>query len=99
MKAIVESEQAILGGEVWDVKDGTIWGAIPVANDKIPALWHWETFPQDNKESWKEYCRRTAEESIRAVKSMRVEEEVSPEFREFIYFNITYVDQEDLDSY
>jgi hypothetical protein len=94
-RIIVETEQAILGGEVWAVKGGKIWGAIPDATGEISGVWHWETLPHNAQESWVDYCRRTGEESIRAVEDMRVEDDVSPEFQEHLFFNVTYIDEAD----
>lgn len=94
LRAIVASGQAVLGGEVWVVqntKDN--WqGLVPDRNGGPPGVWHWETTAKGDSESWQRYCERTAEESLTAVSNMKVEENASPEVAEHIWFNISYIE-------
>jgi hypothetical protein len=94
--AIGESHQAILGGEIWAVCGNQILGLLPSANkQEPPGVWHWETAARNPQESWDAYCLRTADESIATVKAMRVEEEVAPNIRTNIMFNITYTTEQE----
>jgi hypothetical protein len=93
--AIRDSGQAILGGEVWLVTNSHSWnGLIPTGSGKNSAVWHWETEARLAAESWHGYCQRTAEESVRAVRSMNVENETLPSLRDRLRFNLTYITED-----
>ena len=97
MQTIAGTGQAVLGGEVWLVVDGRITGLIPAAIDDEPAgVWHWDTEPKGESESWPEYCARTAAESKSVIRDMKVEDESKPEVGDSLFFNITYVDETDV---
>jgi hypothetical protein len=92
LAAIAESGQAILGGEAWMALGEGRWvGLIPDARGGPPGVWHWETAPREAGESWLAYCRRTVDESARAVVRMPVEEESDPAVRDRLFFNLTYI--------
>ncbi len=93
LRAISETKQAVLGGEVWCVREGKISGLLPSTKDEPPGVYHWDTSKRRWAESWPKYCQRTMQESIETVSAMQVEEEVLPEFREHLFFNVTYVDR------
>ncbi len=96
LTAIAVSGQAVLGGEVWvAVGEGRWAGLVPDARGGPPGVWHWETAPRTAGESWPAYCRRAADESARVVAGMRVEEEAHPAVRDRLYFNLTWVAEQD----
>jgi hypothetical protein len=91
--AIRESEQAILGGEVWVVTGEHSWsGLVPQRDSDSPAVYHWETAHRTSAESWQEYCQRTAAESVDAVRTMAVEQKTPLDFADQIRFNLTVID-------
>ena len=87
---------AVLGGEVWAIIDDQVLGLIPSAKDEPPGVWSWDTGPRGRQESWPAYCARTAEESIRTVAEMNVEREARPDLRNSLYFNVCFVNEDDL---
>src|SRR5262249_22582691 len=92
LAAIEESQQAVLGGEVWmALGDGRWDGLIPDASDGVANVWTWDTAPRKPEETWRAYCHRAAEESARIVSEMRVEEDSEPSVRDRLFFNLTYV--------
>ena len=96
LAALAESGQAVLGGEVWVTLGGGRWdGLVPDARGGPPGIWHWDTAPQAAGESWPAYCLRAADESARAVAGLRVEEEAAAEIRDRLYFNLTWVAEQD----
>lgn len=66
MEALVKSGFAILGGELWLVRDPKEnWtGLIPSRDGKVPFVWGWDTGSRMEGESWSGYCERTLEESL-----------------------------------
>jgi len=88
---IVKIEQAILGGEVWVVRDGKIRGLIPDVAGGPPAVWGWTTLSKQQEESWHEFCHRTLKESVEAIESMKVEENSRADVRDYLFFNVTYI--------
>ncbi len=95
LAAIADADLATLGGEVWLVIDDKIHGMIPSDTNEPPGVWPWDTKPRNDTESWSEYCRRTAEESISAVNDMAVESQCRKDVRNYIRFNVTFVGPDD----
>lgn len=89
--AISGTNRAILGGEVWVVFDGKIVSMIP---GQTPSVWQWETEVRGEDEEWSHYCKCTVKHSLEIVRNMKVEEEVSPNVREQIFFNVTFTEEE-----
>ena len=91
LNAIRDSGNATLGGEVWLITGEHSWnGLIPSLGGGPPGVWHWETQPRSASESWQQYCARTAAESVKAVRDIRVEQETPSELIDRLRFNVTY---------
>ena len=108
LAAICDSQQAILGGEVWMInvattivgkevrlvnRPGSWHGLIPPRTGDIGAVWSWDTESRITSESWLDYCKRTFDESINAVRSLEVEKESRPDVIDSLRFNVTFVDE------
>lgn len=92
--AIRDTEQAVLGGEVWRIAGSDQWsGLIPGRGGSPDGVWHWETAPRTAIESWGTYCDRTARESIDAVRRMAVEDETLPGLVDSLRFNVSFIDE------
>ena len=92
--AIRDNEQAVLGGEVWLIVGPNQWhGLIPDRSGGVPGVWTWNTLPRSSTESWRAYCERTVNESLDAVRQMKVEEETLAELADQLRFNATYIDE------
>jgi hypothetical protein len=92
LNAIRDSGYSTLGGEVWLITGEHTWdGLIPQRGGGPPAVWSWNTTPRSQGGSWRDYCHRTAAESIQTLRSMSVEEETPPELIAQLRFNVTYV--------
>src|SRR5262245_21243878 len=82
---------AVLGGEVWHVDDrGRILAGIPLKDEGPAAVFHWEVEPEwDQKtEAWSRFCVRAAEYSASAILGMHPEEEVRPDLRSGLLYNL-----------
>jgi hypothetical protein len=95
--ALAAAGKAILGGEVWLVPDvQSNWsGLIPSASGSPDGIWSWDTSPRAQGEGWQAYCERTCQESVAAVSSMQVESESAAHVRSFLWFNMTYVAEDE----
>ena len=96
VNGIAQSGQAMLGGEVWVVIDGRFMQLIPSAKNEPPGVWSWDTTARKQSESWAEYSSRTATETIITIANMKVEEDIRSDLRDHVYFNVTYVDENDI---
>jgi hypothetical protein len=96
-KAIADSGQAILGGEVWGILDDALYGTIP-SKDGGSGVWHWDTESRGLQESWSAYCRRTADESALAVAGMPIEGKTTDAFRDKLWFNLAYTTESEWSS-
>lgn len=94
LRAIAETEHAILGGDVWVVEEGKIVSLFP----GVKGVRMWDTLPNNDNESWSDYCRRTCDESIREIEKIQIEDVVSRESRQYIFYNPTYIEQNDIKS-
>ncbi len=98
LNAIVKSGQAILGGEVWLVKNSTEhWiGLIPSRYGEPPGVWSWDTDMKKEDETWNEYCKRTLSESIKSLSELMVEDEAALDVLSFIWFNVCFVEEHEV---
>ena len=90
--AIAAARYTILGGEVWWVPDRARgWtGIIPSKANPTPAVWHWETGPRSESETWDDYCARTLQESLEDAGNLEVEADAADDVRPNLWFNITF---------
>ena len=95
--AIAAAGRAILGGEVWLVPDlRSNWsGLIPSADGSPDGVWSWDTLPRVQTEGWQAYCERTCQESLTAVSSMQVELASALRVQTLLWFNMTFVAEDD----
>jgi hypothetical protein len=97
--AIRDAGLATLGVEVWRIVGPGAWdGLIPDRAGGPPGVWHWETEPRGEDESWQAYCERAAVLSTSAVRDIveRLRQEVAPDVLEVLRFNVTYVDENEV---
>ena len=96
--SIAASGMAILGGEVWVALGNGRWhGIVPSRDDPRGGVWHWDTNPRAEGESWQAYCDRTASESAGVVAAMSVEEEAHPSVVDRLWYNLMYLTEAELD--
>ncbi len=92
--AVRDSGRAILGGEVWLITGEHSWtGLIPQRSGGPPNVWSWTTDGRSSGESWRDYCRRTAAESVHKLWAMPVEQDTPHELIEKLRFNLTHVEE------
>jgi hypothetical protein len=92
---------AILGGEVWHVdRLGRIWGAIPLKDEGPATVFHWEVDPilDRETETWSQYCHRAAEYSVSTILEMHPENEVRPDLRSGLRYNLTCATREEYET-
>jgi len=95
LRAIAETGQAILGGDVWTVENGEICSLFP--NTKGVRMWN--TRPQKPDELWFDYCQHTCNESIGEIEKTQLENEVNQEFQQYIFYYPAYIEQNDIRSF
>jgi hypothetical protein len=96
LRVIAQTGQAILGGEAWAIEDKKTWAMIPDTRGET-GIWAWETLPYKATELWSDYCFRTCDESIRVIQEMEVENAVDQQFSSHIFYNLTYIEQNEID--
>lgn len=95
LRAVAETGQAVLGGDVWTVDDGKICSLFP--NTKGVRMWN--TQPQKLDELWFDYCCRTCAESIGEIENTQLENKVSQEFQQCIFYHPTCVRENDIRAF
>lgn len=83
LEAIAEGGQAVLGGDILVVEDGKLVELVPGIAAKMPL---WQTDLRLPGESWPDYCRRTCEQSINAIKENRFERELEEKAGSLVFY-------------
>ena len=106
--AIRDTQQAILGGEIWMInvattivgkevrlvnRPGSWCGLIPQRVGNIDAVWSWDTKSRIASESWPDYCGRTFTESLVAIHSLVIEQTFRQDVIDSLRFNVTFIDE------
>ena len=94
LRAITEKGQAILGGDIWVVKDGKTYGVF----SKKVGMRLWDISPYKDDELWSDYCRRTCDESILEIEKTQIEDAVDEESRQYLFYNPAFIEQNDVKS-
>jgi len=88
-----ERMQAILGGELWWVLDGSpSWSGFIPQREGADTVYHWETERKSN-EPWAAFVRRCAEQTIEAAKILPGRDELPPDLAGQILYNLTWVSE------
>lgn len=100
---VTASGYAILGGDVWVVKEknpnnqqqtlidsANIAFGIIKGNNGKDQIYNWYTNKNEN-ESWDEYINRSKLGTIQAINQMNVEESISKELQDHVYYCLTFV--------
>jgi hypothetical protein len=90
-RELAASGKAILGGELWLVRNGEIWGLLP-QKEGPPAVYHWETERQDS-EPWADYVHRSCADALAAIAVLPAAGEVEVPNGADIYYNLTWVSE------
>jgi hypothetical protein len=94
LRTIAAGDKAILGGTVWTIKDGKAFNPFSMfeENFEFPV---WNTKPQNTQEDWTGYCRRTLDESLSEISSLKLEEIVKENKGEFVLFRPVFAGMND----
>jgi len=90
-RALADAALAILGGELWLLRDTEVLGVLPQRFGP-PLVYHWEC-EQGPSESWPKVAARSCAASVAAIETLPPEEEVEvPEDAE-IYYKLSWVSE------
>jgi hypothetical protein len=100
---LIAANFAVLGGEVWLAVRKAEIPPLTQLNDKRFILglikgkdyvFHWDCEKKAD-ETWSEYVRRSGQEALSHIRKMNVEDFVSPELAGAVYYNLTYISEEE----
>jgi hypothetical protein len=94
VEALANHGYAILGGEVWIVENGRILAAPPLRSGENSVI-GWDTKEKEEAETWDQFVLRTAKETLAVIESLDAEEEVMPEVRNKVYYNLTFTNEQE----
>jgi hypothetical protein len=77
------------GGELWLVRDGEVWGALPQQSGPS-AVYSWETERRPD-EPWPNYVARAHREALSAIQALPGEAEIATPLNAKVYYNLTWV--------
>jgi hypothetical protein len=89
--ALAVAGRAILGGELWLVHAGQVWGVLP-QHSGPPAVYHWECDRQPT-EAWADFVGRSRSQSLAAIDAMPPEGEVIVPSGAEVYYNLTWLSE------
>jgi|SRR5882724_10608311 len=81
----------ILGGELWWVRDGAVYGLIPQRHGP-PGVYPWET-NQFSGESWLDFVERGAHDTLAAVERFPEPGDLPPDLAGWILHNLNWVSE------
>jgi len=92
VEELVESGQAILGGEIWFVHNGTVTGVLPTGSGEMTVM-RWECPDRSVGQAWADFVRECAEETTEAVAELQAEEVLKHYPGGQTYYNLTWSDE------
>ena len=90
-RALADSGFATLGGELWLVREGEVWGLLP-QHTGPPALYSWES-ERKPSEPWQEFVARASSETLAAIEALPPDGEVKTPPGAEIYYNLTWISE------
>jgi len=93
VRVLADRGHAVLGGELWLVRDGEVWGQLP-QHSGPPAVYAWETERRPD-ETWPTYVARACSEAQSVIQAWPGEAEVAAPPKAKVYYNLTWVDPEE----
>jgi hypothetical protein len=88
---------AILGGELWWVRDGIPgWDLIPQRQGP-PAVYSWETTRRGG-ELWSSFVERCATDTLAVVTRYPAPDDLPPDLEGRVLYNLTWVSEAELDG-
>ena len=88
VRVLANSGRAVLGGELWLVRDGEVWGALPQQSGP-PAVYSWETERRPD-EPWQIYVVRAHSEALSAIQALPGDPEIAAPPKAKVYYNLTW---------
>lgn len=87
-RALAHAGFAILGGELWLIRGGEIFGVLP-QHSGPPAVYHW-VCERSPSEAWLSFVARSCRESLSAIASLPAEGEVDAPPGAEVFYNLTW---------
>jgi hypothetical protein len=88
VRVLADNGRAVLGGELWLIRDGDVWGALPQQSGP-PAVYSWETERRPD-EPWPTYVARACGEALSAIQALPGEAGVAAPPKAKVYYNLTW---------
>jgi len=82
---LMQSNIAILGGEVWRVEGDESFGIIPLKNGEKTVL-SWK-IDQRKDEDWYDFVERSIKETVEKISNANLEKKVTASIRSKIWYN------------
>lgn len=101
LQILAASGYAVLGVEVWLLRGNGSWtGIIPQAKGGPPGVYSWafQKSLRRGAETWSEFCHRAANHALIVIHTSNVLEDVTPDLRERIRYNLSYLSREEYEQ-
>jgi hypothetical protein len=91
-----ELDIAVLGGEIWAIDNGNIYGALPLKNGNT-SVFHW-SIDKQTSEDWNSFVKRSIDNTLKAIKGLIPEKDVKTELVNNLYYNLTLCSKENFNK-
>lgn len=85
---------AVLGGEIWGIRDAAIFGAVPTRRGDTRIL-AWSAPVKSAETRWSDYVTCCAQHAREAVGRLQAEKEVIAAFRDRLCYHLHFFDEDD----
>ncbi len=85
---------AVVGGEVWGLQDFEIFGAVPTRRGST-RIFAWSAPEKSPGTDWPSFIRQCLRYAHQAIRDLRAESEVAPQFRDQLVYHLQFLAEED----
>ena len=85
---------AVLGGEIWGIRDAVILGAVPTRCGGTRIL-AWSAPVKNPETRWPDYVTCCAQHAREAIRRLQAEKEVTPAFRDRLFYHLHFFDADE----
>ncbi len=94
LETLAAAGLAVVGGEVWGLRDFEILGAVPTRRGHTRIL-AWSARDKSPQIGWDTFCIQCARYALQSVRELNAEKKVTPAFRDHLVYHLHFLAEGD----